>query len=225
MLAMTSRCVANMCAAGLAFRRHHRQVAEQLFTPKAKPDRQPDDNNQRVAMQMWRGRTPIGGTLCERYFVEQRALNVRHLHLDHVLRWHAGQRCIIALMTDAITRKPTGVHRTYLDPAGAKISRKMLGRKGCIRLSPDDGVALGLGLVEGVEDGLSVLLSGWAPVWVAADAGAMTKFPVLDGVESLTIFADADTAGVSAAQQCSARWIATGREARISPPMRMRDVG
>ena len=174
---------------------------------------------------MWEVATSLGGTLGERYFVEQRGLNVRHLHLDHVLRWHAGQRCIIALMTDAITRKPTGIHRTYLDPAGAKISRKMLGRKGCIRLSPDDGVALGLGLVEGIEDGLSVLLSGWAPVWVAADAGAMTRFPVLDGVESLTIFADADTAGVSAAQQCSARWIATGREARISPPMRMRDVG
>jgi hypothetical protein len=101
----------------------------------------------------------------------------------------------------------------------------MLGHKGAIRLSPDDAVTLGLGLVEGVEDGLAVLLSGWSPVWAAADAGALAKFPVLDGIEALTIFADADAAGMNAATECAARWTEAGAEARISPPVRTRDVG
>jgi hypothetical protein len=167
---------------------------------------------------MWCSTATLNGSLGELYFVEHRRLDFRHLDLQHVLRWHAGERCIIALMTDPVTGEPTGVHRTYLDVDGGKIGRKMLGRKGCIRLSPDDTVTLGLGLVEGVEDGLAVLLSGWSPVWAAADAGALARFPILGGIEALTVFADADTPGERAAQEGAARWIAAGREARISPP-------
>jgi hypothetical protein len=94
----------------------------------------------------------------------------------------------------------------------------MLGRKGVIRLSPDDAVTVGVGIVEGIEDGLAVLLSDWAPVWCAADAGALGKFRVLTGIEALTIFSDADTAGERAAHECAARWMDAGIEARISPP-------
>lgn len=190
--------------------------------PTPRPTSRPTDEAGRIAaaMRMWRATTALCGTLGERYFLEHRRLDVRHLDLDHALGWHAGQRCIVALMTDAVTGEPTGIHRTFLDPAGMKLTRKMLGRKGVIRLSPDDSVTLGLGLVEGVEDGLAVILSGWSPVWCAADAGAMSKFPVLGGIEALTAFADADSAGMNAARQCVARWIEAGREARISPPVR-----
>ena len=125
-------------------------------------------------------------------------------------------------MTDPLTGEPCGVHRTFLNPDGTKRERKMLGRQGVIRLSPDEEVTLGLGLTEGVEDGLAVLLSGWAPVWCATSAGAIERFPVLSGIDCLTIHADYDNAGINAAQICVDRWIAADRDAFISYP---KDLG
>jgi hypothetical protein len=158
----------------------------------------------------------------ERYFVEHRRLDIRGLEFDHVLRWHAQCRCVIALMTSPVENSPTGIHRTFLNGDGSKRERKMLGRAGIIRLSPDETVMLGLGVSEGVEDGLAVLLSGWSPVWAAASAGAIARLPVLFGIESLTIFADTDSAGIKAAEECAERWSAADVDTRISPPARSR---
>jgi len=119
------------------------------------------------ALRIWGETVPLTGTLAERYFLEHRTLDVRLLDLDHALRWHCAKRAVVALMTDPVTGGPIGVHRTYLDPEGAKIERKMLGRRGVIRLSPDDAVTMGLGIAEGVEDGIAILLLGRSPVWVA----------------------------------------------------------
>ena len=163
---------------------------------------------------------PLAGTLAERYFVQHRTLGVRLLDLDHCLRWHAKIRAVVALMTDPVSNEPTGIHRTFLDGDGAKLERKMLGRQGVVRLSPDDEVAMGLGITEGIEDGLAVLLSGWAPVWAATSAGAIARFPVLDGIEALTIFADADAPGIKAANACSARWRSAGLDACVAAPWR-----
>ena len=80
----------------------------------------------------------------------------------------------------------------------------------------------GLGITEGVEDGLAVLLSGWSPIWAAGSAGAIRRFPILAGIDSLTIFADADSAGLEAAQECEGRWVTIGKEARIAAPARSR---
>jgi hypothetical protein len=178
-----------------------------------------DDNARTAAAQRhWREAGPITGTLAERYFIEHRMLDVRLLDLDHALRWHAGIRAVVALMTDPVSGDPTGIHRTFLHAGGAKIDRKMLGRQGVIRLSPDDAVTISLGITEGVEDGIAVLLSAWGPAWVATSAGAIARFPPLAGIEALTIFADADEAGQLAADTCVKRWLAQGRDARIAAP-------
>ena len=95
----------------------------------------------------------------------------------------------------------------------------MLGRQGVVRLSPDDSVHDGLGLTEGIEDAIAVLLSDWQPVWSATSAGAIRNFPLLAGIEALTIFADNDAAGTQAAQALCARYEAAGAEARIVPPV------
>jgi hypothetical protein len=151
------------------------------------------------------------------YFVVHRRLGIGELDdLSHVLRWHKEHRCIVALMTNPKTAEPCGVHRTFLNADGTKRGRKMLGIQGVIRLSPDDTVTLGLGLTEGVEDGLAVLLSGWHPVWAATSAGAIERFPTLSGIEALTIFADADVAGMKAAAACVARWRKTECDAVIT---------
>src|SRR5262249_41413079 len=74
------------------------------------------------------------------------------------------------------------------------------------------------GITEGVEDAIAILLSGWSPVWAATSAGGVAKFPILFGIEALTVFADADAAGLRAAQICRDRWLAAGHEAVIAAP-------
>ena len=186
----------------------------QLHVPRV------DDASARAgaALRIWREAVPLGGTLGERYFVDHRRLDIKSLDLAHVLRWHHHIRAVVALMTDAITAEPIGIHRTFLDTDGTKRDRKMLGRQGVIRLSPDDAVTAAVGVTEGIEDGLAVLLSGWAPIWVATSAGAIARFPVLAGIEALTVFADADAPGTQAAEGCAARWRDYGRDARVASP-------
>jgi hypothetical protein len=175
--------------------------------------------NQHFARQIWSETSPkLRGTLAERYYIEHRRLDVRHLDLAHALRWHSGKQAIVGLMTDPVSGEAIGIHRTFLDAQGAKVERKMLGRQGVVRLSPDVTVVTGLGITEGVEDGLAVLLSGFSPVWAATNSGAIARFPVLSGIDALTVFADADAPGMHAAETCAARWCAAGREARIVAP-------
>jgi putative DNA primase/helicase len=183
-----------------------------------------DDKRGRIdgARRFWKETAPLAGTLGERYFIEHRGLAIGALvrQLPH-LRWHPRARAVVALMTDAVSGEPVGVHRTFLNPDGVKIERKMLGIQGIVRLSVDDAVTTSLGLTEGIEDGFAVLLSGWSPVWVATSAGAIARFPILGGIESLTVFADADAAGLQSAESCRDRWRLAGREAVIAAPGRV----
>jgi putative DNA primase/helicase len=167
-------------------------------------------------MELWQQSVPLQDTLGWRYFIERRGLHIGSLDLDHVLRWNESVSAIVALMTDPVTNKPTGIHRTFLNSDGTKRERKMLGKQGVICLSSDAEVTMALGLVEGIEDGLAVLLSGWGPVWAATSAGAIERFPVLSGIDALTIFADTDEVGMKAACACAARWRDAGAETNIS---------
>jgi hypothetical protein len=188
---------------------------------RPEPPRSTDDSGARTraALRIWHQATPIVGTLAERYFSEYRMLDIMRLgELGHCLRWHVGIRAIVALMTDPVSNDATGIHRTFLDVNGAKLERKMLGCQGIVRLSPNSEVTMGLGITEGLEDGLAVLLSGWAPVWAATSAGAISRFPTLPGIEALTIFADADAPGMRAAHACAAKWCAAGVEVRVARP-------
>ena len=175
-------------------------------------------NRTALALQLWRQSTSIERTLGERYLVERRQLQIHDLSVEHALRWNKHIGAIVALMTDPVSGKPTGIHRTFVSRTGAKRHRRMLGRQGVIRLSPDDAVTSALGVAEGIEDALAVLLSGWSPVWVATSAGAIARLPVIPGIECMTIFADADEAGFDAAKSCCARWRAAGRETCIVAP-------
>jgi hypothetical protein len=86
-------------------------------------------------------------------------------------------------------------------------------------LVPDEDVATGLGLAEGIETALAVMqLRGWRPVWAAGSAGFIAGFPILSQIESLTVFADADAAGADDAQRCTARWKLAGRHAGTWTP-------
>jgi hypothetical protein len=172
------------------------------------------------ARRVWREAVPAAGTMVETY------LGSRGLTLParKILRFHPACRrdkerlpAMIALMQDPATGEPVGVHRTFLRADGQGKApgqaKMMLGGSGVIRLSPDSEVTTGLGIAEGIETGLSIIqAAGWSPVWAAGNAGGIATFPILSGIEALTIFADGDAAGVKAATSCAARWREEGRE-------------
>jgi putative DNA primase/helicase len=189
------------------------RISAQIAPPKDDDD---DGDRLRRAANIWRASVPLDGTLAELYLRQHRKLDISRLgDLSHVLRYQPDLQAMIALMTYPALGEACGVHRTILDGDGRKLERKMLGRAGVIRLSPDEDVTMGLGVAEGVEDGLRILLSGWRPVWACGSAGAIASFPVLPAIESLSIFPDSDDAGLRAAEQCAQRWHDAGAECRV----------
>lgn len=186
------------------------------------PDREPviylrevrDDEPERIrgALQRWAHAAPITGTLAEKYLAS-RGLT----YSGDAVRFRENDRTMVALMTDIVTNEPCGAHVTYLDGEGRKIARKMYGKaKGAVvRLSDDTDVEYGLGIGEGIE---TALATGFAPIWSCLSAGTMAAFPVLGGIEALTIFADRDHAGMSAANACGRIWHEAGKEVEIVAP-------
>jgi hypothetical protein len=184
------------------------------------------------ARRLWMEAGPPG-EIVEAYFQSR---NLTSPDGVDCLRYHPscplgpGQRfpVMIALMVDPVTNEPCGIHRTPLLPDGkgrpAGIEKKMMGNAGIVRLS-DEGYDNGrLGIAEGIETALSVIQgAAWRPVWATCSAGGIERFPVLRGIDCLTIFADHDLAGIGAAQSCANRWIDAGREAKIIAPKRHGD--
>jgi phage/plasmid primase-like uncharacterized protein len=134
-----------------------------------------------------------------------------------------------ARITDAVTGKPISLHFTFLQRDGrgkapiAPQKTLLKGHRkagGVIRLVNNAEVTHGLGLCEGIETGLSILRSGWGPIWACGDTGNLAAFLVLHGIDALTIFADNDESGrgLQAANACADRWRGAGREARIIMP-------
>jgi hypothetical protein len=110
---------------------------------------------------------------------------------------------------------------------GDKIGRMVLGPKdgAAVKLSPNDSVTMGLTIAEGVETALSGIQLGWRPAWSVSDAAGIAKFPVLPGVEALTILVDNDESGTGQrrAIECSDRWTKAGREVLRVIPRRSGD--
>jgi hypothetical protein len=130
---------------------------------------------------------------------------------------------LIALVTDAVTGEPLTLHRTWVCSDGTKAAidppRMLLGkhqkRGGVIRLWPDEAVTTGLAIAEGIETALTAA-HAFQPVWSLIDAGNLSQFAVLNGIESLLIVADNDEAGLRASDQCAKRWRDAKREVRIA---------
>ena len=206
---------------------------EGVAVPRAKPPsvepRAPRDWSGSAQM-LWDRGVAIAGTVVERYLA---ARGCGGIESDALRCLEAGvfgpTPCMMALVSDIVTARPITLHFTRLNAAGtakAEVERPKLlltgHRKsgGCIRLSPDDDVTLGLGLAEGIETALAVMTRfGFAPIWATVDAGNLRSFPVLAGIEALSIFADHDPAGIDAAKHCAHRWSDAGRETRIQFPL------
>jgi hypothetical protein len=188
----------------------------------------------KAVSDIWNGASDAGGTLVETYLA-LRGLELPDGVTHNVIRfhpalYHEGKRApgMVLLFRDIVTDKPTAIHRTFLARDGTKLDRKMLGPvAGCaIKLSAHEDVSLGLHIGEGIETGIAGMMLGFAPMWVLGSAGAIASFPVLSGIECLTILTDNDkanaktgkTPGQNAAKECSQRWTDAGCEVRRIVP-------
>ena len=159
---------------------------------------------------------------------------------EEVLRFHLncpfgeGTRhpCMLALMRDISSNEPRAVQRTALTQAlmqavsrttfaefkeaGGRVTRMTLGPQTgtAIKLFCDEDVTLGLAIGEGTETVLAAIRLGFRPAWALGGTSGVKTFPILSGIESLTILVDNDASGAGqrAAQECSKRWIGAGRE-------------
>ncbi|WP_319796612.1 toprim domain-containing protein [Nitrobacter sp.] len=180
-----------------------------------------EDETRRIAsaMSYWNRSQDPRGTIVETYLAS-RCIVLPDGVAGEVIRFCAGPRMMVALLRDIHTNEPCGIHRTLLNVDGSKIEKKMLGRaKGAaIKLSRDEDVTHGLHVGEGIESTLSFLMAGYAPAWALGSAGAIAAFPVLSGVECLTIFGENDKAGDGAADVCADRWLEADREVTFATP-------
>lgn len=183
-----------------------------------------DTDRIRYALQLWEEATEPRGTVVDAYLAS-RAIPLRTFQSE-AIRFHPALKYegravpgMVCLFRDIRTNEPCGIHRTFLDATGAKLDRRMLGRaKGAaIKLDPDEEVSSGLIIGEGVETGLSARLMGYRPCWVLGSASAIAHFPVLPGIEALSILGETGDGGVNerAAKACAGPWLSAGAEVRI----------
>jgi putative DNA primase/helicase len=181
------------------------------------------------ARDLWQRSLPAVGTPVETY-LRSRGLGdsippaIRFL--PDVKHGPTGGRhpCMIA----AVTRWPgddvIAVHRTFLSADGtakagltpAKMALGPIGG-GAVRLAP---VGDRIAVTEGIETGLSVLLATGIPTWAALSTGGIRKLvlPRLPMAANVTIAADNDEPGRSAAYDAATRWHAEGRRVFIAAP-------
>jgi hypothetical protein len=189
----------------------------------ARPD------NRAIALAIWNEARDPRGTIVERYLMVERGLRLPDEIAGDVVRFHPalffeGARIpgMVALFRDIVTNEPCGIHRIFLDSEGRKIKRKMLGRASgaAIKLDADENVTLGLIIGEGIETCIAAQLAGLRPVWALGSADAIGAFPVLTGIETITVLGEINDGGKNAEQMqiCAARWIEAGKEAlEITP--------
>jgi hypothetical protein len=201
--------------------------SEREFTPgpaaSAAPSAPKHEKLSEFGQELWESCRPLSETAL--MYLQARQCVIPPADTD--VRWHPALKhppsgtvapALVALVTDAKTREPLTLHRTWINGDGTKAplkpDRMLLGnhRKagGAIRLAPDECVTYALGIAEGIETALSLAHAGM-PTWACIDAGNLKVFPVLPGIETLTIAADNDPAGLLAASRCAERWHAAGR--------------
>lgn len=168
--------------------------------------------------------------LSEVYLRRHRKLDLpEHLAMS-TLRFHA--RCpwrnentgnidrvpaLIAAFRSIDDDSVTGIQRIRLNADGSKHSRKMLGlvSRAAIKFDPA-GAELCIG--EGIETCLAGRQFGLSPVWALGSVGAISFFPIIEGVKRLIILGEAGEASARAIKICSQRWQQAERQVRAVMP-------
>lgn len=189
---------------------------------------------QRQAVAMWDRAGDPRQTVVEIY-LRSRGLILPDEIAGDVLRFHpncpwgegATAPAMIAAYRCVQTGAILGVHRTALTPDGRKVGRKMFGTAlGCaIMLDPEDAITAGLAIGEGIESCLSARQLGITPVWALGSTSNIAAFPVLAGIQSLTLLEERDGGASSrACTECGTRWHRAGRAVDVVLPKVGKDL-
>ena len=199
---------------------------------KAGPPPLTDEEQARIekARSLWSKGGDPRGTLAEKYLREIRKLNLPDDLACTVMRFHP--RCpwrnedtgqigyvpaLIIPFRSIDDDTITGIHRIALYSDGSKLGRRMLGivRRAAIKIDrPSDLLAIG----EGVETCLAARQLGFAPAWALGSVGAISSFPLIDGVRELVLLGETGSASARAIDLCRSHWRAAGRRVRIIMP-------
>jgi putative DNA primase/helicase len=186
------------------------------------------------AQALWKEAADPRGTRAVQYLMT-RALDLADDLAGAALRYHP--RCpwrnensgrteripaLLAAFESIDTEDITAVHRIRLDQPQRwpKADRRMLGlvHRAAVKLDP---VATTLIIGEGVETCMAArqcMATGdieRAPVWALGSVGAISFFPVLDGVKRLIILGESGEASAQAVRLCGQRWQHAGRRVQV----------
>jgi putative DNA primase/helicase len=198
-----------------------------------RPPRQPPPTTTENAIRIWEASVDPRGTMVERY------LNGRGLELsddiaggvirwNHATQWRGDKRpkaAMVCLMRGIANEAPQAVSLTFL-AGDAKTGRIFIGPAlgAAVMLDPPEDVMGGLHIGEGVETCMAARQLSLRPAWALGSAGAIAAFPILSGVECLTLLQENDAASERVCEACAARWHAAGREVFINQPTSGKDL-
>ena len=216
------------------------QAPSQLQQQGWNPVKETIANNREPALCLWRQAIEPRGTLVEAY-LKNRCLELPGEAANEAIRFHPdcpfrNERfpAMVCLIRNIVSNETQGIHRTALTaggPAvkrGGKTFRLSLGSTsgGAIKIDPDEDVTQGICIGEGLETCLSGRLIGYRPVWSVLTTTGVAGFPLLPGIEGLTIFGEYDEKqqSMEAIQSCADRWLAAGKDVLTAWPMAGNDL-
>lgn len=220
---------------GLTPERRTRERTRRPPEPPLAPDTRDETQARKIARarELWGAAIEPRGTLVETYLAS-RGLRLGEDVAGHAIRfleacpWRddSGEvrevPAMIAPLRAIDGSALVGLHRTALSSEGRKIGRRMFGiaSGAAIKLDADDAVTHGLAIGEGIETVLAARQLGYRPAWALGSAGAIAAFPVLGGVECLTLLAEDDRTGANAraCDEAGTRWVEAGREVLLAKP-------
>jgi putative DNA primase/helicase len=221
----------------LAERRRQRERADRA-------DREDRQKRTESALQIWNERKPFFGSPAETYLRITRNIGnwLDLFDLDQVLGFHpncpfGNERlpCMLGLVRHIISNEPQAIHRTALKLGATaspdtveRIGRMSLGptKHGAIKLSPNDEVSTGIMIGEGIETTLSASrIFRFRPAWSVISKEGVRDFPVLSGIECVTVAVDNEPSGDGqrAADELVRRQNAAGVEVRTRKPRAVKD--
>jgi putative DNA primase/helicase len=187
----------------------------------------------RQAQTIWEEASHTIWTKAENYFAS-RKIDIPDDLAETVLRFHpecpwrnesTGKTdripCLIAAFRSIDDDIITAIHRIRLDQPERwpKTERRMLGvtRRSAVKLGPS-GSRLTIG--EGIETCLAAMRLGLGlglgPAWALGSVGAISFFPLIEGVQELTILAEAGEPSARAIKICGRRWRRGSRRVFVS---------
>lgn len=201
--------------------------------------RQKVEQRRRRAREMWEAAQHPAGSIVEAY-LSSRALILGEDVSGSAIRFHPAcpwseddgptvfVPAMIAAMRDITSGEIVAVHRTHLSETGQKLGRKMYGTAGgaAIMLDGLEEITSGLAIGEGIESVMAARQMGIRPAWALGSIGAIASFPLIGGVETLTVLAENDPNGASdrGCREVAARWCAAGRTVDLVRPEHGKDL-